>query len=114
MDNLFIPYELTVKLKELGFTKFESFKYYSNNKGVVNLCIARIGTLPAPLYQQAFDWFREVYNLDATIRKVDLKDRSYWSIKKIETEDKIKGYASFTTSYEKAKIECIKKLIELI
>ena len=120
----FLPYELCLLLRDKGFEE-NCLGFYVGKNKVPHLIDEKIVlktkfkltskvSLRAPLYQQVFDWFRETHNLDATIRKVDLKGRGYWNIKKISTGDKIKGYASFTTSYEQAKIDCINKLIELI
>lgn len=66
MENEFAPYELAVKLEKLGFDKpcFKRYKKFCNgnarldningyqmytNEGVI--C-----SIPAPLYQQAFDY----------------------------------------------------------
>ncbi len=65
MKHLFIPYELAVKLKELGF-KEDCFGYYgyskklhinSNYKDAYNLKELVI----APLYQQVVDWLEANY-----------------------------------------------------
>jgi hypothetical protein len=49
MNKEFIPYEQALELKELGFDE---------------PCIAIwIDTIPLPLYQQVFRWFREKYDL---------------------------------------------------
>jgi hypothetical protein len=71
MEKEFVPYELAVKLKALGFDE-SCFGYYEDNnltitfpstssngwKWVGNSIIPAKNT-KAPLYQQAFRWFRD-------------------------------------------------------
>jgi hypothetical protein len=69
-------------------------------------------TCTAPLYQQAFRWFREKYNMVGEIN-------SYYSDKKwsfnydIVTIYKEKASDRFNT-YEEAELECLLKLIEIV
>ena len=65
MEKEFAPYELAVKLKELGFDEpcfgyyriDEKFMALTNYHENYNDSDSRIS---APLWQQAFDWFREI------------------------------------------------------
>ena len=69
MKNEFITYEQSVALKELGFNE-DCFAVYSEHDEtrVYNQSDIREGlTIPAPLYQQAFRWFREKYKLHSYI-----------------------------------------------
>ena len=64
MENLFIPYELAVKLKDKGFDE-HCLAYYKLD-GEFNLGgtykNSEHGTsISAPLYQQVIDWFRVVH-----------------------------------------------------
>lgn len=66
MKNLFVPYELAVKLKEKRF-QASCFGGYSN---LQELNITRVdfqsdieGFCLAPIYQQAINWFREEHKL---------------------------------------------------
>src|SRR5690606_22033631 len=75
MRDQFIPYELAVKLKELGFDKpclgvwnipndkYEVTLVYGGklHEGYIN--DIQSFKVCAPLWQQAFDWFREKHNL---------------------------------------------------
>jgi hypothetical protein len=91
MNKEFIPYEQVLALKELGFNE------------------------PAPLYQQAFKWFREKYNLPshiATYWQPDWNDYSY-QYNFVEDKQEWNGIEHYKT-YEQAELECIKRLIEIV
>jgi hypothetical protein len=68
--------------------------------------------LSAPLYQQAFRWFREKHGLDYEITSAG---------KKGEYHSFVHGYvygnngsSPSVFSYEEAELECLKKLIEIV
>jgi hypothetical protein len=72
MEEQFIPYELALELKELGFNErclnvwFVSTKEMSFKVGFVTLKnseLERTNNISAPTWQQTFDWFIETYNL---------------------------------------------------
>lgn len=75
MKQEFVPYELAVKLKQLGFDE-ECFGYY-HNLGSKQLVISlrnlkednnsEIQYFLAPTYSQAFRWFREKYDIHYSI-----------------------------------------------
>jgi hypothetical protein len=118
MDKEFIPYEQALQLKELGFNE-PCFGYWNIDpylpKPTFNLVkpFEHEWCLPAPLYQQAFRWFREKHNL------IGLVDGGYDNSKNIFTyviwndfrDDIFDDYYSI---YEEAELACLKKLIELI
>src|SRR5690606_34285503 len=68
MEKQFVPYELSVKLKELGFDEecfgwydFETFKEANikwSHCSNYDLNWSKLNCT-APLWQQAFDWFRD-------------------------------------------------------
>ena len=119
MKNEFIPYEQALVLKELGFDEPCFGGYYSNQDNV-NLWFfkeaknsdrderVREGFATAPTYSQAFRWFREKYGLCLVIKPIsDTRfDLGYSLLKNGLT---IRSY----TTYEKAELACLKKLIEL-
>jgi hypothetical protein len=122
MTKEFIPYEQALALKKLGFdepcfTIFlrEEFRGHIGllPKGFpINSETNNIDIVSAPLYQQAFRWFREKYNMVGEIN-------SYYSDKKwsfnydIVTIYKEKASDRFNT-YEEAELECLKKLIQIV
>jgi hypothetical protein len=118
----FIPYEQALELKELGFDELSLDAYYKTTDGGVSLVRFPdeerqinypFERIPAPLYQQAFRWFREEYQLYAWV-KVEYEyggvTPTYYITGKIQSD--IAGGA-FNT-YEEAELACLKKLIKLI
>jgi hypothetical protein len=124
MEKEFIPYDQALELKELGFDE-PCFSVYYNGEyhehGIQNQFLHEKNECSAPLYQQAFRWFREKYNLQVYIDFYH-KDSYFYKIKsqvgkKISntTEDIIlQGTPVFPRSYKEAELECLKKLIEII
>ena len=111
MNKEFIPYEQALELKELGFDGAcmdykidEKQCSYQDVNGdcVYPNCICEFNYQPLgiPLYQQAFRWFREKYDL-------------YISITHYENGYSINDLRRFDT-YEEAEFECLKKLIEIV
>ena len=109
MNKEFIPYEQALALKELGFDE-PCQGYYDVDKGYsigYAFCYSNRESQPengclAPLYQQAFRWFREKYNLYYSIQN----QQSLWFFNRFS----LKGFKT----YEEAELECLKKLIEIV
>lgn len=128
MKKEFIPYEQALELKELSFDEpcFSIYKtsgelifteFYEYNK--LQKCSEKshIGSdwlslkCYAPLYQQAFRWFREKYEYEISIHKLIEEDGYMASIRWEGVEDiftQVEG-----NTYEEAELECLKKLIEI-
>ena len=120
MNKEFIPYEQALELKELGF-KEECLSYYEGESFSYHLATMTSGDdyiIPAPLYQQAFRWFREKHKIHAVI-EITIESQWYFSIynlaakRNAEIEDTIDYKEGFIT-YEEAEIACLKKLIEIV
>ena len=125
MEEQFIPYELALKLKELGFDE-ECFGWWSWINGntasfysypMSNKKMDEYNMSPkncsAPLWQQAFDWFELKHKLYSVIENVllsfgivDCRNNNTLIIKPIDHDDTYK-------SREEVRLECLKKLIEL-
>lgn len=122
MEKEFVPYELAVKLKELGFDEPCLANYVSGTYGFEKI----VNTLEiwndedveilhskikAPLWSQAFDWFRENFNLLSCIGFQNDYQYSYeiYDIKKKDCVD----YVDKIETYEEARKACLEKLIEL-
>lgn len=113
MNKEFVPYEIALKLKELGFND-ECFGFYSSD-GIFHIN----GTIfcppyscDAPLFQQAFQWFREKHNLSAEIQTPDMGGKGMW----LPGIHKINGWGNYFDnngfdSYKEAELECLKELI---
>ena len=131
MKKEFVPYELALELREIGFDEpcllvYDSkekvlFHCLSNNVKNDILIDCNIGLNPkedikAPTFSQAFRWFREKYNVEHNNRPV----KKFETDKSREISFYIDGYfisnLRFTTdkTYEEAELECLKKLIEIV
>jgi len=135
MEKEFIPYEQALALKELGFESpypiggyqggkvfyYEKGKLYYDGRPMYS-SDAHSGQLLAPLYQQAFRWFREKYNLVHTVYSNASgyiwelhynQERGGTHICDSGESGDCEDSGMFTT-YEKAELECLKKLIEIV
>jgi hypothetical protein len=115
MKNQFIPYEQALKLKALGFDE-ECLGYYDGSKTPM-VKLTKHSTISAPLYQQAFRWFREKYNIEHNNRPV----------KQFDNDNKNREISFFIDgifisnlrvtgqyTYEEAELACLNKLIEIV
>jgi len=120
MTKEFIPYEQALELKELGFDD-KTLKSYDTSVVILNgkyllddwYDVSSVNTVKAPLYQQAFRWFREMYGLNSIsptrIYKTDLYQSRIIDWNTWEEIDVIQ-----CSSYEESELECLKKLIEIV
>ena len=108
MNKEFVPYEQVLALKELGFDE-PCFGYYDEGG---NLYTEMVEVLKAPLYQQAFRFFREKHNLVFNFISYNIvKPGEYhWSI---TWNDEAKA-GGIVKTYEEAELECLIKLIEIV
>ena len=123
MKNNFIPYEQALELKELGFNE-DCFAYYRLNTWDAYFKPAKMELflhhcygddhghgVNAPLWQQAFEWFRKKYyfnicNLIDFTFLVSVDDRF---IEQVQNGFLPKKF----TSYESAQLACLKQLIKI-
>jgi hypothetical protein len=115
MEKEFIFYAEALALKELGFDEpclamFDEYKIFEYNSILHNANIL-IDCVSAPLYQQAFRWFREKYALCGII-DIGRHDYSFWILD--EKSQKRIPIETFDGTYEEAELECLKKLIEIV
>ena len=142
MENEFIPYEQALALKELGFDEpcvlywrpemdgsmhmfCHSDCYFWDAIGSNNSDNAKWVTCTAPLYQQAFRWFREKHNWQHSIDPTaDQHSRQLgynywiWNYKTGEEhwtmpKNRPTGDWEYET-YEQAELECLRKLIGIV
>jgi hypothetical protein len=121
MNKEFVPYEESLELKELGFDE-ECLKYWNDFgktstymrfqllNGIDDWCQDYI---KAPLYSQAFRWFREKYNLH--VNKTG--NNYYTSFNMVEPKIEILSFVRYTDTenhYEESELACLKKLIEIV
>jgi hypothetical protein len=135
MNKEFVPYEQALALKELGFNEecFAHFvKHYDEIKCILNsddfdewwTNNSDNLNVKAPLYQQAFRWFREKYNLVIQYIPHEMDDEDGQS--NLHHKYKISEYDSWrggrrntvetelNEDFEEAELACLKKLIEIV
>ena len=115
MTKEFVPYELAVKLKKLGFDE-ECLSYYFNKQLSFGSKTAYGEVVEAPLYQQAFRWFREKYDLRIWIESNYgvLKFEYVIATTNFNFIDKQFNDLSGYNTYEEAELACLIKLIEIV
>ena len=134
MEKEFIPYEQALALRDLGFNELCSheynlcddeiiLQYYEdgitnidleiltddiNDENMENEDINLINpSFTAPLYQQAFRWFREKHDINNCISYSRLEDNNwYYQYYKSGLDGGFK-------TYEEAELACLKKLIDI-
>ena len=128
MEKEFVPYQPSLDMKELGFDE-PCLVYYNGYKELDHLMPERVvvgknyngeTTTSAPLYQQAFRWFREKYGYLHHITYFD-------SVKaQIPGNADYQGFVLFPygeihklpkmsyDTYEEAELACLIKLIEIV
>jgi hypothetical protein len=135
IEKEFVPYEESLKLKELGFDE-ECMALFTNGKLTIygkqsldsikgsGLHNRHLGNsekmITAPLYQQAFRWFREKCNLRSFVdtRVYDVDSPNQWiydfQIKMGDGVDTQPFYSGDFDTYEEAELACLKKLIGIV
>lgn len=117
MEKEFVPYDLALELKDLGFKNNYNFKEYDTYGYLQHTGLLeshKLEAINAPLWQQAFDWFlNRGYFADI---KPDLIITSLWSYRVVDINGKYNPenlHCYRFTYYRDARLECLKKLIEL-
>lgn len=129
MENNFVPYNLALELKKLGFDeeclafysaypkeerKFMIVSEFRTTKKLFLKNDYGLNTVTAPLWQQAFDWFREKYNLCSSIGKCtyvcEPKELFGFTIGSVTYKP-----VNWNTykHYQEARQVCLEKLIEI-
>jgi hypothetical protein len=122
MEKEFVPYELALRMKQLGFDE-PCLAYYQKSAVIGDDTIlpiqirnkasnfndneySKMGVpfCSAPTFSQAFRWFREKYDCIGFIYQPN--ETGYWAY---SLEDKAKY-----DTYEEAELACLDKLIEVV
>ena len=123
MEKDFIPYEQALALKELGFDEpclaGWSHPFEHNPEGYLNLDQEGEHDFEAPLYQQAFRWFREKYKLFMLIQAGQHNGEHqtfYFNVFEFGINLYKSKFRSKTGvyTYEEAELACLEKLIEIV
>jgi hypothetical protein len=127
MEKEFVPYQIALDMKSIGFDEPCFAWYVSGSYGleygeVIKSDLIRDGIV-APTFSQAFRWFREngyYYGIEICQEKHPSKSKYSFSLYgKDFYEEYPKEYGWIDdfprfNSYEEAELECIKKLIEIV
>jgi hypothetical protein len=121
MDKEFVPYELALALKDIGYQnpnpiggyRGGAIFYYDKGSELFYDGLPMYsssyheGQIIAPLYQQAFRWFRDKYpDFDFGVAKIHNGTNNYHYHINLKWE-------FFEGTYEEAELACLKKLIEI-
>jgi hypothetical protein len=131
LHNEFVPYELAVKLKAIGF-KERALTYYEDGRPKLHNDITGwdfnssfLNCVSRPTFSQAFKWFREKYEIPSFIQsrynrfkgKVDHRysygNNEIGFLKHPESVNYWEHIIDFDT-YEEAELACLQKLLEIV
>jgi len=132
MEKEFIPYELALELKQLGFDK-PCFAYYKDGRitgvnkwdredwGFHVITSKEITSVTseiviAPTYSQAFRWFREKHNLEGEVHCIRFNSERLKGYQYSITSENYRKFEQlgYYHTYEEAELECLKKLIKIV
>jgi len=116
MKDLFVPYQQSLELRELGFDEICLTHYWGEN--ILNEAYggwmknSNTKYVMAPTWEQAFKWFRVNYNL------IGLVEGGYDNGKNIFTYVIWDGFKDniideYFDTYEEAQLKCLVQLIKI-
>jgi hypothetical protein len=132
MEKEFVPYQESLELKQLGFDEPCMFAYRNSDGEQSLMSFSKWqnftkhdnhdGFAAAPLYQQAFRFFREKFNLEYQIIKS--ASDSYSAVIHLNTREYLDKILTLYNacvaevvdcySYEEVELDCLRKLIEIV
>jgi thymidylate synthase len=131
MEDLFLKYDTSLELKELGFDEpcFAGYNFkdgrtgeftYPSAKEPNTTSNARVyhkdkKIIGAPTFSQAFRWFRKKYKLEGVTQQAEDFIWYKWKISQYNEDGKkyVADWYEYKT-YEEAELECLKQLIEIV
>ncbi len=121
MKELFVPFNLARLAEKKGFNQecLASYKTSLNTNDIELLMInmkGRIGIpedfyVPAPLYQQLIDWFREKYDLHLELEYIDQLALFNGKITDILVNTEMVDTREFVDTYQLDYYSALEKLI---
>jgi hypothetical protein len=122
MNKEFVPYDIALELQNIGFNE-PCFGLYSYPSKTVFL--HHYGVLEtkeqvlAPLYQQVFKFFRDVYKLKGDVTHASQNGKYKYTIWKWNFDNHIGkheriGVINSWFKHEDASLECIRHLIDIV
>ena len=135
MENEFIPYDVALAMKELGFDE-PCYEYFTVSKDgfvtttsgippmsydfIKKFKVKEEGfkVIVKPLYQQTFRWFREKYNMNICIQGFENNSHRYsYTYCIYNKHHQLQDYefnVDTVNTYEQAELACLRKLIEIV
>jgi hypothetical protein len=123
IDKEFVPYELALELKQLGFDEpclatidQTDFIHIKGTEYPIRGAMI-YDTIDCPTYSQAFRWFREKHNLRCQINYIGglINKTTWWDISVIgHYNTNPKEWEMKYQPYEEAELACLRKLIEIV
>ena len=110
MKKEFVPYELALRMKQLGFDERCIMHWRKGKLSYYQMGDFSPTHTPAPLYQQAFRWFREKYGYWSYIKEATKGTCRFY----IEKFDEKFFNSDIIDSYEEAELACLEKLIKIV
>lgn len=120
LNEQLVPFTESHALRLLGFDE-PCFGAWMKNTEIPSMGrypdqieVVLDGGCLAPLWQQAFEFFRVKYNFESNIRQYATVSTKFWwhiNFIDIKQDKKIKGASSICLSYEEARLKCLQKLI---
>jgi hypothetical protein len=111
MEKEFIPYELAVKLKALGFNE-RCLKCYYKDTGTLLEGNGNVYDTPTPTFSQAFRWFDDNTECSGYIVP-SLKEGHFDWLIRIDWEEEIECEEAYSSRKE-AELACLLALIEIV
>src|SRR5574343_329065 len=120
IEKLFVPYEIALDLKLLGFNEECLAKFYLDSlelEGVWKNSDFHLEDfyISAPTYSQCFSWFRNNYHIHIKLDAVNFPSKGRWIYQIYQYnngQNIINSIDKNYLSYEKAELECLKQLIK--
>jgi hypothetical protein len=131
MEKEFVPYEMALRMKLLGYDEpcLAGYNFKDRRAGQFTYPSAREPNttskariyhkdkkiVGAPTFSQAFRWFREKYNLDSRFHTyTHHKDGNRTDYMHDFIDGKKTSFDGFEKTYEEAELACLENLLEIV
>lgn len=118
MEKEFVTYELALRMKALGFDEpcmgnyFHTKELQTYGGDISKIKNSEFGSVTAPTWQSAFEWFLKEYQLHCTITSISQESWQWHITKPGESLGKLYDEDFYTP--EEAQQACLEKLCEIV
>ena len=115
VNKEFVPYKEAHALRNLGYQE-DGFAWYGDDKELyLSYITASQGLLIAPLWQQAFHFFRKKCQMECSVYPLTIDGVSTYGFEiTLLGSVRTLGEGEDYVSHQKAEIECLRAAIKLI